>query len=480
MHRPSTFLPQVFHKQALRCTAGALILAPLMFAGAVRGQAADTAAGFRIFLKDGKNVSCVGEYALVGDRIVFTMAIGGIGAPAQTPFMSLPVSVVDLPRTAAYVASVRRAYYAATRGEADFQAISTDVSLTLELIKTTEDRKQRLDMAIDARRRLLTWSHDNYGYRAVEVRDLAAQFDSVIASLRTQAGESAASLDLVSSDAGDVRVEPLLPPMGLRESIEAALSLAPASDHAADRETLLRSVLAVLDDSALKADPALRLDVMHRLDDELEADREYAEVSTDLLHRADAALEKGDVQAADSLAESLTARERTPGALRASDLRMLADDLAAKIEATRAYRLALDHYALMRPKLLQYERDVRGVMAGLDGLKPILDSIREMSGAPGYHYLDLADARLARLQAELPRIAVPDDLIVRQVQSTLASALAMAREACARHRRVLVADNVEVAREGSAAATAAQMLVAQARVDLIARLYPPHPTPGQS
>jgi len=472
MHRASTFLPQVFHKSGV---LRLLLLLAVLFAAsapAVHAQTIDHGAVFRVFLKDGRNVASVGEHVVVGDRVVFTMAIGESGAPAETPFMSLPVAAVDLERTVAYATAVRRAYYAATKGEEDYQALSADVARTLDAIKATADRKQRLDMAVDARRRLLAWSQENYGYRASDVRELAAQFDGVIGSLRAQAGEPA-TLDLMSGDIGTRRVEALLPPMGLRESIEAVLSVTSAADAGVDRETVLRAALNVLAGSPLKADETLRAELQRHLDAELSADRAYAALSTSLLGRADAALRVGNVKAVEALPDELTTRDRALGSLRPADVQALADALAAKIEATRAYRLALDHYALVRPKLLQYERDVRPTLAGMDGLAPILQAIRDMSGGPSYHYLDLAEERLARMSDDLSKVSVPDDLVVRQVQSTLVSAVLMAREACARHRRVLVAMNAQIAQEGSGAATAAKMLVARARTDLILRLYPP-------
>jgi hypothetical protein len=472
MHRASTFLPQLFHThpflRPLALLAGLLAVSTPL----VRAQAIDQGAVFRVFLADGRSVASVGEHVVIGDRVVFTMAIGGSGAPSETPFMSLPVAAVDLERTAAYAKAVRRAYYAATRGEEDYQALSSEVARALDAIQTTADRKQRLQMAIDARQRLLTWSQDNYGYRASDVRELASQFDSVIASLRAQAGEPA-TLDLMSGDIGKHRDEVLLPAMGLRESIEAVLSASAAADTGVDRETVLRAALAVLDGSPLKTDETLRAELTRHLDAELLADRAYAALSASLISRADAALRTGNVKAAEALTGELAARERTLGSQRAGDIQALSDALAAKIEATRAYRLALDHYALIRPTLLQYERDVRPTLAGMDGLAPILQAIRDMAGGPSYHYLDLAEERLARMADDLPKISVPDDLVMRQVHATLVSAILMARQACARHRRVLVARNAQIEQEGSSAATAAQMLIARARADLITRLYPP-------
>jgi len=277
----------------------------------------------------------------------------------------------------------------------------------------------------------------------------------------------------MSGDIGSKRIEPLLPAMGLRESIESVLSATAAADNSVDRETVLRAALAVLAGSSLKGDVALRSELTRRLNSDLAADRAYAALASSLLGRADAALRTGDVKTAEALPDELERSDRALGSLRPADVQRLADTLAAKIEATRAYRLALDHYALLRPKLLQYEQDVRGTVIGLEGVSPVLQAIRDMTGAPGYQYLNLAEERLARFATDLSKISVPDDLVMRQVHATLVSAVLMAREACERHRRVLVAKNADVAQEGSSAATAAQMLFARARADLLARLYPP-------
>ena len=56
-------------------------------------------------------------------------------------------------------------------------------------------------------------------------------------------------------------------------------------------------------------------------------------------------------------------------------------DLLAELEATltrvRSYRAALDHYTAIRPRLLAYERAVRPVMSGFDGLVPVFTAVRD-------------------------------------------------------------------------------------------------------
>jgi hypothetical protein len=51
----------------------------------------------------------------------------------------------------------------------------------------------------------------------------------------------------------------------------------------------------------------------------------------------------------------------------------------------------------------------------------------------------------------------------------------MAHEACARRRQAVVANDLQMARNASSAAAGALLLVARAREDLVAALYPPKP-----
>ena len=68
-------------------------------------------------------------------------------------------------------------------------------------------------------------------------------------------------------------------------------------------------------------------------------------------------------------------------------------------------------------------------------------------------------------------VVPPPDLA--DVHATLVSALNLAREACSRRRLAIATTDRTMGLEASAAAAGATMLVAQARENLVARLYPP-------
>ena len=90
-------------------------------------------------------------------------------------------------------------------------------------------------------------------------------------------------------------------------------------------------------------------------------------------------------------------------------------------------------------------------MSGLDGLKPIVEGIRDMSG-PGFEWLVRADGRLRALVRMMKAMEVPADL--SDVHATLTSAITMAAEACTRRKLAVAANDMSLAREASAAAAA--------------------------
>ena len=94
-------------------------------------RTAEIAPLFRLFLLDGTVVTCLGEYARVGERVVFTLPLSAEGA---TELASLPAARVDWTRTDQYADSLRAARYADSRGESDFADLAGDVARILNEI----------------------------------------------------------------------------------------------------------------------------------------------------------------------------------------------------------------------------------------------------------------------------------------------------------------------------------------------------------
>lgn len=448
-----------------RLYASVLLLAASA-AVALSAQTPDADPMFRVFLRDGLALPSYGESAKVGDRVVFALMVGA-GAKTELQLMSLPAVAVDLEKTTRYAEAKRAAHYAATRGEADYGAMTAEVRRALDHLAAVTDSKQRLALAEEAKRRLLAWSKAHYSYRADDIRILAGLFDEVIAELRAAAGESKFAVDFNAGPAAPAS-EPLLPAPTLRESIAIALATADAADTDTDRVAILRAASIALPDDEVSAD--LRAEVRRRLDAELAADQRYQELAADVRARAQAAMRRGDVRGVAALDGEVRARDRALRARRPRQVEQILQQLRATLEKAQAYRLVLDRHAFLSPSFQKYERSVRPTLSGLDGLTPILERIQDMSG-PGYDWLMRAVSQLDALAAGFARIAPPVELA--DVHATIRSALHMAQQACEHRRVALITASLSVARAGSAAASGAQLLASHARKDLLARLQAP-------
>jgi len=469
-----TALPRAVHRF---CTHARFVRAPVAVVAVVLASVAGVAgqtpspdvasSTFRVFLNDGRAIPAYGESAVVADRVVFSLLVGGGAAPTAIQLVTLPASSVDLGRTARYAKAVRAAYFAATTGEAEYQALTSQIATTLDALPAIPDPTLRLQLAEEARARLVTWSAEHYDYHAADVRQFLGEFEGVIAQLRGGTGDARLTMDLVAGAPGG-RPEAVLPPPTLRESIEAALATATLADDLPTREAVLRAVVDTLGGGSLEAD--LVTDARRRLNDELDADRAYASLSTELLTRAETARRRGDVTAVESLVGEVARRDLALGSRRPEAIQALADALAARLAVTRAFRASLDRYATEKPKLLAYERRVRPVLFGLEGLRPELQAIRDGREA-GYDATMGTLARLSAFDKALTALPVPSDLLA--VHAALHSVIGLAREACTRHRQVLIAPRSDTSADASAAAAGAVLLLTQARQDLVTRLFPP-------
>lgn len=354
-------------------------------------QPNDPGSTFRVFLHTGQALVSYGESALLDDRVVFTLVVGD-GSPAtRYQLVSLPAAAVDLARTAQYAYAMRAARYAATRGETDYTAVTAEVTRALDEVAKVSDPKTRLDMAEEARRRLLKWSRENYGYRAKDIEELAGLFEEVIAEMRIAAGESQFSIDLVAGPAV-ARVEPLRPMPTFREAIEQALFAASVADTAPDRIAILRAAADSL--TALQYGDPLGDDVQRRLAAALDLDRRYAELSASVLARADEAVKRGDVPGVDRARRDFLAGDQALGAARPMDVKVTLAALDSRAERARARDAELGGYAARRPALLAYEKAIRPLVRVLDGSTPTLDTIRNATGSS----LELARTHRSQLE----------------------------------------------------------------------------------
>src|SRR5205085_995547 len=287
--RPITLKPSMYKRASLVPAALAL-----MFCTATAH--AETATLFRVFLKDGTAVVSYGEYARVGDRVIFSMPIGGVAndsaAEPNLHMVNIPAEAVNWAATAKYARATRFAQYAATRAESDYAAFTGDVAAVLNAIVLNKDPNTRLSMAVDARRRLASWPRDHYGYRAGDVADVLAMLDEAISSMRAAAGATTFSLDLIADVASPMPSPPdsVLPNPTPEESITQAMAVANVTDIASDRIAVFNAVVAAIDSSGQILPKAWAKSVRKRAESaaalEGLVERRYSAISASTLKRA--------------------------------------------------------------------------------------------------------------------------------------------------------------------------------------------------
>jgi hypothetical protein len=443
--------------------ASTIVLLLLPAVAGAQPVAPASATTYRVFLTSGEPLPSYGEPVFVDDRVIFNLLVGSSDGTQEVQLVSLPASGVDSERTTRYAHAMRASHYAATRGEADYAALTAEVARVLDQLTAINDARRRLTLAEGARRQLLAWSEEHYQYRADDIRELALLFDDVIAELKIAAGESGVVFELVARPAP---LEPLLPPPTLRETVALALTAARLADIGAERVDILRRASEV---AARMDDTAVRDTVSTTLEEEVRAGTAYASLISAMRARADAARRRGDLEALERITRELERQDQQLGQRRPAEVREFNAHLAATIEATRTFRAALDAHTRQIAGLRRYADGVTPLLDRFDQLRPVLSALREMRGLTT-EQLSSMDADLLRLGRDLDRVRPP--LVQANVHATFQNVLRLAREGVVRRRQARSSQASEM-REASAAASGALLLVGQVRRDLTASLRRP-------
>ena len=177
-----------------RKLAGAFVVLCLLTIA--RGSsAADDATIFRVFLKDGGSLTSYGEFARVGDRVVFSMPTSASANPSLQ-LVNIGADRIDWDRTNRYASSARATHYLATQADNDYAALSNEIAQTLNDVALTADPAKRLEIVERARKALAEWPPNHFNYRSAEVRQMLGMLDDAIADLRASTGGDRFALNL--------------------------------------------------------------------------------------------------------------------------------------------------------------------------------------------------------------------------------------------------------------------------------------------
>lgn len=442
--------------------------------------AAESVQLFRVFLNDGTAIVSYGEYARVGDRIVFSMPIGAVeGSGAGDPSLhvvNLPVSAVNWTATQKYTESARHTHYMANRAESDYATLAGHVASTLNAIVLAKDPQARLSLAMDARRRLATWPKDHYEYRADDVREMLGMLDEAISGLRVAAGETSFTIDLVAaSPTQQMRDQmALLRAPTAAEAILLSVAAAKATDIALDRVSILRGVIAAIDNPrntvpAEWAAPTRRW-ALHTIAQEAKTEKAYAALASATLARAIAGAARADVRAVENVLVSVTQRDATLGRKRPEEINALIGQVRIQLDAARRLRLARDRWQEHAASFRVYGRSIAPVLDAMVRARRTLDDIKRLAGSDAGTLVTLSD-RLTSHSKSLNVLAVPDEL--KAAHALLISAVNLADTAVKTRRQATMSGELQLAWDASSAAAGSMMLFNRAREDMEAAVRLP-------
>jgi hypothetical protein len=444
-----------------------------LVAGVSVSLAADEATLFRVFLRDGSSLVSYGEFARVGDRVVFSMPTAATPNP-PLQLVNIPDDRVDWDRTNRYAESARADRYVATQAEADYVELSGVLTKALNEVSTVTEPNKRLALIENARRTLAEWSQNHYNYRQADVQQMVSMLDEAIADLRASAGGERFNLSFVSLSGPTLAAEPLLPPPTPKEAIEQVLSAARLSDSGVERKALLNAVVVSLnrDKASLPAawTAKTRTETQAAIAEDLRIDRAYQAVVKGLVARAERAAQAADVRGVQKVLEMIQANDAALGRKRPDEVANAMAAVGTQLTTARQLRLVRDRWALRAPVLQEYNAAIASPVGILQSLDVHLKDIRELAGS-SQTALNLVRKQVKSVVLLLGSVVPPEEC--RSAHALLGSAAQLADQAAQIRREATLSGDVARAWDASAAAAGALMLSARAKAEIQASLKLP-------
>ena len=458
--------PDAGRRLAWACVLAAAIAVCLPDAAAA-ARAEAPLPSYRIFLTDGTPLLSLGEFTRTDGRIVFAVPVGTATNPDAVQVVSLPDEAIDWERTTRYTDAVRLQRFAASSGEKDYRDLVGMVARALSDMAFAPDAAAKLRVGEEARRRVIAWPAEHYGYRAQDVRELGMVIDDALADVRAGAGVQTFELSLVATV--EPPSEPLLAEPALAESLRLASRAASALYMRKERLSLQQAILAVLErrkpELPSSAYKALARPLKETLSEEARLDREYARLDAQALSKARAFAAEGDIEAVERLVEDVRRKDAHLGARRAGEISRTLSSLVAMRDEAQQMRLALNRWQYRLATYKDYRSAIDRQFGDSSSLLNDLDAIRRLVG-PSPKRLSSLSQRIGKIEVALLSLVPPDDL--REAHESLVASLRFMREAVRLWGAALASNGMDVAHNASASAAGAALLLRTARAGIAA------------
>jgi hypothetical protein len=456
---------------ALLAAAGSNVAAVQPVTEKAPQQGTPPAPLFRVILNDGTALVSFGEFTRVGGRVVFSMPIDSSRSD-RLQLVNLPESAVNWESTEQYSAAARYAQYVATRGEADFAVLTGQVASALSEIALAKDPARRVQLAERVRQTLIAWPLEHYGYRSADINDMLSLLAGTLSELRDDAGVRRFDLSLVATIAPPTM--PLLPDPTPTQAIDQVLIAARLSDVPAERITLLRSAISLIDQtgSRLPRTWARQTRAMAEsiLEAEVDVERRYAVLSRAAVAKTTAAAARADVRAVERAVAEFQANDRALGQRRKEQVSALLALLQEQLDSARRLRLLRDQWARKVAGLRAYQDAVSGPMDRLAKLGPKLKDVRTLAGPDVWSLPGLIQS-FERVSRQLALVKPPLD--AASAHATLQSAAELGQQAMRTREAAAAQGDLATAWNASSAAAGSIMMLAEARRQIEALMRQP-------
>ena len=215
---------------------------------------------------------------------------------------------------------------------------------------------------------------------------------------------------------------------------------------------------------------AARASIRKSIEAETAIDRDYASLATRILTVADRRVKRADVRGLTRLRDRVLDEDARLGGKRPQQLDALLATLNQKLDAAQRLRLARDRWALQAETFRLYRRAIDAWVDVLRRAQGPLNDIRALAGPSAATLQDL-EGRFRRLDPNMRMVLVPVDL--RTTHASLVSAWQLADTAIGQRQRAIVNNDLDLARNASAAAAGSLMLFERVQTEIAQSLEAP-------
>ena len=216
---------------------------------------------------------------------------------------------------------------------------------------------------------------------------------------------------------------------------------------------------------------AARARIRQSIEAEAAIDRDYATLASRVLARAERRVRRADVRGLTRLRDDVLKQDARLGGKRPQQLDALLATLDQRLDAAQRLRLARDRWSMQAETFRLYRRAIGAWVDVLRRAEKPLQRHSRAGRADRRRCWPSSNGRFARLDPTMRAVLVPVDL--RGTHASLVSAWQLADTAIEQRQRAIARNDIDLARNASAAAAGSLMLFERVQTEIARSLEAP-------